>query len=383
MGSNIQKEQPLLSTRIRRAITNGAKVTVVNSVDYQFNFVVDSKIITAPQHLPEAIADVKKNLEGKNKAIILLGALALHHPQASLIREQANKVAQATGAKIGYLTCGANSAGGWIAGAIPHRHAGGEAINHAGLNAYAMFEKPRKAYILLNVEPDLDCANTQHAIAALAQSSFVVALSMYRDPVLEEHADVILPIGAFTESSGTYVNVNGEWQSFSGVAEPFGSSRPAWKVLRVLGNFLRLEGFEYESSEAVKNELKALVAKTMVAAKSFTPKYQHRSLDGVFRIGEIPIYSTDSLVRRSEELQATQEIMDGPSSNVRLHPETAEKLKLADGDAVKVRQQQSGTVKLTVALDKRIAKDAAWIASGIPATRHLGELFACVEIEKK
>jgi NADH-quinone oxidoreductase subunit G len=380
IGSNIQHEQPLLSLRLRKAIQNGAKIIVVNPVDYTFNFKVDARIIVAPQHLPEAIKDISKELAGKSKTVILLGALALNHPQASLIRYEAQQIANA---KIGYLTSGANSAGAWIAGAIPHRHAGGDAINHAGLSAYCMFEKPRKAYVLLNVEPDLDCANTQHATDALSQANFVVALSMYHDPVIEKHANVILPISAFTETSGTYVNTNGEWQSFTGAATPLGSSRPAWKVLRVLANFLHLENFNYESSEAVKHELKTLLAKTTVKPVAYKPQAAQKAKEGLYRIGEIPIYSTDSLVRRAIPLQATQEIMSGPTDALRVHPETADKHQLRAGESVRVHQQNTGVVKMPVVLDERIAKDAVWIAGGIPATRHLGELFAKVEIEKK
>jgi NADH-quinone oxidoreductase subunit G len=33
-------------------------------------------------------------------------------------------------------------------------------------------------------------------------------------------------------------------QSFNGVVRPFGDARPAWKVLRVLGNLLALPGFD-------------------------------------------------------------------------------------------------------------------------------------------
>lgn len=382
IGSNIQKEQPLLSLRVRKATLKGAQVTVVNSVDYTFNFAVKNKIIVAPQHLVESVAHAAENLKDKKKVVILLGAQSLSHPQASLIRYQAQQLAKTCGAKVGYLTNGANSAGGWIAGAISHRHPCGAAINNEGMNAYTMLEKPRKAYLLLNVEPEFDCANTQHAIAALQQSKFVIALSMYRDAVIEKHADVILPISAFTETSGTFVNLNGLWQSFIGAATPFGASRPAWKVLRVLGNFLNLDGFNYESSDEIRNEVKTHFEKERPQTTPYQPKNINKQ-DGLFRIGEIPVYSGDSLVRRSTQLQATQEIMDGPTDYIRMHPETAQKYQIQDGDKVTVRQRHTEAVQLPVQIDKRIAKDALWIAGGIPATRHLGELFAQVEIEKK
>ena len=384
IGSNIQKEQPLLGLRVRQAALKGAKIIVVNPVDYQFNFPVSAKFIVPPQLLSQTLGALTQALQGKTNIVILLGALAIHHSQASLIRSQVKTIAQEFGAKTGYLTSGANSAGGWIAGMVPHRQAGGAAINHAGLNAYGMLEKPRKAYVLLNVEPEYDCANTQQAIAALSQSSFVVALSMYRDPVLEEHADVILPISAFTETSGTYVNVNGTWQSFLGAATPFGASRPAWKVLRVLGNFLKLQGFEFESSEAVKHELKEILDKAAAPTRvPYTPDTHQQNGEGLYRIGEIPIYATDSLVRRAQPLQATQKIMEGAVDEIRIHPETAAKLKLADGSTVQLKQSHTDSVQLPLVYDERIAPGALWIAGGITTSRHLGDLFGKVEIEKK
>lgn len=380
IGSNIQKEQPLLGLRVRQAALKGAKVVSVNAVDYSFNFPVAAKIILPPQKMLDAFGKLETELQGKNKVLILLGALVEHHPQAANLRSKARELAKKTNASLGILTTGGNSAGGWFAGAVPHRHAGGSAINHAGLSAYEMMEKARKAYLLLNVEPEYDCANTQHAITALSQSSFTVALSMFRDPALEQHADVILPIGVFTETSGTYINLNGEWQGFKGVAEPFGSSRPAWKVLRVLANFLQLEGFDYESSETIKEELENIKQHAAVMAKH-SQLNTNNPAAGIYRIGEIPIYSVDGYVRRSEALQSAQKIMEGDMATMRIHPETAAKLKLEDGMSVRVKQQHE-SIEMPVEFDDKIAPDAAWIAGGISVSRHLGELFAKVEIEK-
>lgn len=384
IGSNLQKEQPTAALRLRKAALNGAEICVVNPVDYDFNFKVTAKNITAPHKMVEALSqnlELVKHLQNKQKPLIILGALALHHPQASLIRYLAQKIATLTGAKLGYMTSGANAAGAWMAGAVPHREAGGFQAKQIGLNAYAMLQKPRKAYLLLNVEPDLDCANATLAREALKQAKCVVALSMYKDPILEEYADVILPIASFAETAGTYVNAVGNWQSFNGVAKPFATSRPAWKVLRVLGNFLHLDGFDYESSEEIHRELKTLVDKD--SQHTHVP-YEPESItsqDMISRLGEVPIYATDSLVRRARPLQETQVFMEGDVANVRIHPETATKLNITDGEKVKVKQQSS-SVLLSAMLDERIAKDAVWVASGITATSTLGDLFGSIEIEK-
>ncbi|MCL5255746.1 MAG: molybdopterin-dependent oxidoreductase, partial [Gammaproteobacteria bacterium] len=390
IGSNIQKEQPLAALRVREASLKGALVAAINPVDYDFNFAVHHKIISA--NLPQAAAALATNkseaksilesLAGKQKVYVLLGAHALNHPQASIIRSLANQFAASVNAKVGLLTEGANAAGAWLAGAIPHRHAASAEIKEAGLNAYQMLAKPRQAYLLMNVEPEFDCANAAQAIAAIKEAKFVAALSLYRNAVLEEHADIILPMAAFTETSGTFVNAAGEWQSFTGVAAPYQSSRPAWKILRVLGNFLHLEGFGYESSEEVKHELKHLLEKapafTACTASQITWDDQAPKLS---RIGEIPIYAKDSLVRRALPLQEAQRIMEGNVAAVRLHPDTAKTLNLHDGDEAKVKQDHA-EVTLKVLCDARIAKDSAWIAGGIKETTRLGDLYGSVEVTK-
>lgn len=182
IGSNIQKEQPLLATRIRKAALKKASIVAINPVDYDFNFNVAVKKIISPQEMVHALQsivkayeandnnDIVSALRNKQRVAILVGALAQHHPHAAAIRALAQQLAKLSGATLGLLTDGANSPGAWLAGAVPHRRAGGIALNESGLSAYAMFEKMRKAYLLVNVDPDLDCANAANAITALKQA---------------------------------------------------------------------------------------------------------------------------------------------------------------------------------------------------------------------
>jgi len=396
IGSNLQKEQPLAALRIRQAGLKGATITAVNPVDYAFHFKLSAKSIIAPHHMVETLSAIVKALEdssqenhtvnilaeqlrNKQKPFILLGALALQHREASTLRYLAQKIATLTGARVGYMTTGANAAGAWLAGAIPHRLPGGVAINHAGLNAYEMLHKARQGYLLLNVEPD-DCANAHLAAESFKQAKCVIALSLYRHPSLEMAADVILPIAPFTETSGTFVNASGLWQSFTGVATPYAASRPAWKVLRVLANFLKLDGFDYESSEAIKHEIKSHIDhQSFITPPSFQVNESHSLQGKLSRIGETPIYAIDNLVRHAKPLQEAQTIVQGNVTCVRLHPTTAKKWQVQDGDRVKVKQA-SASSELLVTLDETIAEEAAWIAAGIPETRALGDVFGEVEI---
>jgi len=395
IGSHLPKEQPLAALRVRKAIKNhNAVVTAINPVDFPFNFDVVAKEIVAPHVLVQTLANAVTALEkkqdhwigqyfnDKKKIAIILGAFVQHHSDAAILRSLAHRLAELSGGHIVMMTDGANGAGGWLAGAVPHRQAGGKTEENAGLSAYEMLMKPRQAYLLLNVEPDLDCANTAYAIQAMQQAQCVIALSTFDNPILEQHADVILPVAPFTETSGTFVNGAGEWQAFTGVAKAFANSRPAWKVLRVLGNFLHLKNFDYESSQEVSEEVKSLLemSYTPPARELMDIGFLSKDKITMSRIGEIPIYSVDGLVRRAEPLQTTQALVEGNQAVVKLHPDFAKERHLAEGELVKVRQENE--VVLPVKYDRRIPLHAVYIASGIQATAGLGDLLGPVEIHK-
>lgn len=409
IGANIQREQPLAAHRIRKATLHGAKVSSINVVDYAFYFPQQEKIICSPNKLVKtlmgvacALADISANklpvfavnllrsvtandaeqkiaaaLDNSKKKIVLLGAVAQNHPQAAIIRTFAKIIADLSGAQFGCLTEGANSAGAWLAGAVPHRYAAGEVAAHIGNTANEMFAESKKAYFLFGVEPQLDCANPKQAAMTLQKAEFVVALSPFKSKHYLEHADVILPVATFAETSGTYVNVEGRWQSFAAAAPAPGEARPGWKVLRVLGNLLDVPGFDYVSSEDVRDELKLLVDNAALKVETWIcpneiPAAQHE----ITRITEWPIYSIDSVVRRADALQrsATNE-----ATAVYLNGKLAKQLKLQAGNVATVIQKSS-KVQLPVIIDERIPDHCVWIPAGREETIDLGESFGVVEI---
>ncbi len=395
IGSNIQKEQPIANLHLRQAVRQGARVMAINMMDYAFNFAVSAKKIAAPHQFVDALATMAEDPsltqwlgEGK-KLCVLVGAQAFNHPESAKIRALAQSIATTYNGSLGFLTEGANAAGAWLAGAIPHRAAAGKMLQKVGLSAHAMLENPRKAYLLLNVEPELDCSNAPLAQAALEQADCVVSLALYKNPVLLHYANVILPITPFTETAGTFVNAAGQWQRFNGIATPVGEARPAWKVLRVLGNLFHCEGFDYETAHEIHNELKTEVDSLNVGAWRAMPsdanseptRARHAVPLQLSRIGEIPIYAGDSIQRRAKSLQATQAIIEGNLVAVRLHPDTAEQLHIKMADVV-IASQGENRVKLSVLVDERIPLNAAYIPGGILATHSLSELYGPIEIHK-
>lgn len=375
VGSHLQKEQPLAAVQVRKAFLNKANILSVNLMDYRFSFDLAEKNIVAPQQFTRALAGIAKILQGKgfddvepsaqDQAIakrlsagknvyIVLGALAMNHPEASLIRRLSRLIANLTQAKFGILTEGANAAGAWIAGAISS-------------GVPALLKKSCAAYVLLNAEPESDFADETVVTHALKKAEFVLSLSLFKNPLLEQHANVILPMAAFTETSGTFVNTQGQWQTFQGIAQPLGNARPAWKILRVLGNLIQGKNFEYTSSDEVRKEVQALqpIEKKIATVSLSIPPVQNT----LVRIGEIPIYATDSLVRRAKALQETQKIIEGELAVARVHPLTAKKL----GAEIRV-----GQTSLPVVSDARVPEGGVFVPGGIEETKNAGELFEVI-----
>jgi NADH-quinone oxidoreductase subunit G len=405
VGSNIQKEAPSAFLRLRKASRNGATIMALNAMDYTFSFDVAAKQIVAADEMAAVLAGIAKELgidgvpavaadpfhvlaanqllAGK-KTCFILGHVALNAVDASLLRSLSLRIAKRIGATVNLLTEGANSAGAWLAGAVPHRGTAQATLAKTGQHAHALLQDARKAYVLLNVEPDLDVADPVAANVALQKADFVVSLSLFNNPVLEQHADVILPMVPFTETSGSYINVTGEWQRFNGVATPFEEARPAWKVLRVLGNLFHLAGFDHTSTEEVHDEIKNLVSNTLPGTMTDTPvnivKLTAPDESDLYRLGGIPLYAVDSLVRRAKSLQAAQPILEGNVASVWIHPTAGERLGMQQGAFVTVKQK-NGHVRLPVTFDERLPLRGVFIAGGIAETSGLSELFGSVVIE--
>jgi NADH-quinone oxidoreductase subunit G len=341
--------------------------------------VAQAKNIAAPAGFDkvEASAEAKQIatslLSGEPKAI-LLGNSVMHHPQAAKLHAAAQWIAQNTDAKFGFLTEAANTIGGYLAKALPGAN---------GANAAQMFEQGRKAYLLLNAEPEFDTFNPQVARAALNKAEMVVVMSPFKHGM--DYADVLLPVSPFSETSGTFINCEGRAQSFNGSVKPLVDTRPAWKVLRVLGNLLELQGFDYDTSEAIRNEILGsntpaeanLTARLSNFSKA-APQLATVADGGLERVADVGIYWSDAIVRRSQPLQQTK---DGAEPKARLSRELAQKLGIAAGDTVKVSQGE-GSALLVAAIDETLPANVVRVAAGHQSTSALGAMFGSISVEK-
>jgi NADH-quinone oxidoreductase subunit G len=401
VGSTLRREQPLLAQRLRMAVKKGAQFSLVNPVDDDLLMRVANKAIVAPAAMAQILGEiVKAAAESKNAPVpaavsgltvgdaarkiaaslasgqngaVLLGNIAGRHPQAVQLHRLAQEIARLTGARLGFLGEGANGIGGSVAKARPAA---------SGLNAAGMLARPLKAYVLLHAEMDRDTQDARAAVTAMQGAEFVVALAAYHHETAAEYAQVLLPVAPFTETAGTFINIEGRVQSFQGVVRPLGEARPAWKVLRVLGNLAEVTGFDFESVEQVRAE--CLDGAGDVAARldngingALAP-VAAAIADGIQRIGEVPPYHVDAIVRRAESLQLTR---DAQVALAWLPGGLVEKLGLQPGDRVRITQDGGETV-VPFARDDRLPANTVRFGTGFAESAPLGSLFGKVALER-
>ena len=438
IGSCARKEHPIVNHRLRKASLAGAAVTYLDVMAHDLNLAPAARMVVPPPELAGALAAITmaaariagrepeglgaltevigdgfggigsvgsmgidlhrlrradaeriaRALADAGRSAILLGPQAINHRDAAALRGLAACLADLTGATLGTLDEGANPAGAWVAGALPHRGPRGAATEPRGLDARAMIEADLDAWFLMGLEPELDCADGARAREALGRARFVVSLGAFRSEAMSEYAHVILPAAAFAETEGTFVNLSGIWQSFGAAVSPYADARPAWRVLRVLGNLLDLPGFEQETIEDVRASLGGPAAEGLATARESLaaggppaagrpgwtlprslpkPAEGAEGVERIARIAPVPMHAVDALVRRSKPLQATK---DAEFAGVGLNPATIERLGLADGEPAVVRQN-GGSVTLPVVADRRIPDGCAYLPAGIPAAAAL------------
>ena len=407
VGSNLRHDHPLLALRLRQAVKHGAQLNLVNPTDDDLLTKIANKAIVAPQVMVNmlaqvvvALAELKQSavpatlqatlggvevspaaqamatsLAGGERRAVLLGNLAQHHANYADLHVLAQAIADLADAHFGFLGEAANSVGAYVAGAVANK-----AGLKTGLNAAAMLAAPRKAYLLLGAEPELDCQDAATALRAMRSADMVVAMSAYKHAALD-YADVLLPIAPFSETSGSFISTEGRVQSFNGAVKPLGETRPAWKVLRVLGTMLDLPGFDFDTSEAVRKEV---ISGTQLAEGSLNnrpAKLVVQSIavaDGLVRVGEVPMYQADAIVRRAESLQATR---DAALPVATMHSALLARLSVADGSMVTVRQGEARAI-VRAQVDDRLPDHCVRLPVAHALTASLGAMLGEITVER-
>lgn len=399
IGANLRKEQPLLSIRLRQAaIKHGARVGSINLMDYPQTFETVDNLVVSPSAFVGALASTAKQIaeiknitlpdeiaalagdavnrntadaliEAGEEGIVIIGANAQQHSQASRIRAIGQWIAEQTGAAFAILAP-ANSAAAWVAGCVPHRCANNDIVE-SGMNAGQMLAEGCRAYILLGTEPELDALEANAASRAMHQADFVVQISAFKSDAVMQYADVILPMAPFTEAAGTYINCEGRVQSSTVASTPKDEARPAWKILRVLGNFMEVDGFNYVTAEDVINEiaLDTLIPDARLSNWRLDQgSVETPGSDGLQRIIDMPMYRGEVTLRHANALQLTA---DNPPPSALVNPKTLAEMSLEHGQSVSV-VNGSGNAILPLRADIKVPSGCVYIPAGFSETASIG-----------
>ncbi|MEW5790195.1 MAG: NADH-quinone oxidoreductase subunit NuoG [Pseudomonadota bacterium] len=409
VGANPRKQQPMTNHRLRKAALAGNRIMAINGRRYDFNYPVyqvtpagagqeaallaqllglldGQRLAQLPSHelyaMPggdaERLTQIAQALQVTESPLILLGSDAAAHPQAAELDWLAAQLAAACGGRLGRLADFGNSAGAWLSGCVPHRLAGGQPAAAPGLSAHEMLQAGLKAYVLLDVEPGLEAWDGAQARRALKQADFVVSLSPFAGEA-SEYAQVMLPIASFLESAGTLINNEGRVQSIRPTARLYKEARPSWKVLRVLGNLLHLDGFQQNDVAEVTKDWESVVGLVPLSSHGELPKVQAAPRQAIgaalWRLGSWPIYRTDALVRRSEPLRLAQ-----GRAQAAMHPEQARQLGLESVEEV-VLCHNGQPVSLPLVLDAGVPLGCVAVPAGYEETVALGPLYGAVQVQ--
>ncbi len=415
VAGNLRQEQPILSHRLRKAaINNSAKVSSISHLSGQYNYPLEADLAGSAEQLVSNLAAVTKavsslvgkalsdrlstlvenisisadheaiaqSLSSAENSAVLVGIQAISNPWLSLIQELCEAISTLAGASLGYLSPSANSAGACLAGCLPHRLSAGVAAETPGQNTTQIIDSSHSVLLNFAINPVLDLSAAACRQKLADHNDFIISISCFANVFDQENADLILPLASLAETSGTFINIEGLWQSFKGCVKAQGKSRQGWKILTALGQLLLPGDFEFIDSNQVKETVKASCHDVNLdnqrGIQSINSKLpgNPRSIQ---KIGFVPIYASDDSVRQSTPLQSTPLMTE--QSNVVMNRSQAESLKLADADQVNVKQAQ-GTALLQLRLSDDVPTGCVAIPCGIEVVKNLGDAFGSVELEK-
>ena len=413
IGSDLRSEQPLLAHRIRKAVKQGARVVVVNPQKFEFHMPIAvhevvqlqqwqsallalcaAASVDSKQALPAEITKLTKEIEISDQAkkiaqllhqhqntTIVIGHTMQQHFEYAGSRALAYWLAKLTQSTFGNVALASNAAGAALLGALPHRGVMGATIEEPGLDWVQMIQSPRKVYLLMGLEPEWDSALPAAAVHALSQAESVIALNSFTSETMLEYCDWMLPLACYAETEGTKINLEGRWQGYTKAVDADVDAKNGWKILRKLADELELNGFEYfsldEVSSAIREQIDSSISFTNELKSTPDIKITHFDEDDMLRIGSIPIYSIDPLVRRAPALQQAQDLQE---AELMVHPEDIYKWSLLEGKWVRVTQDGEKSILKCVA-NEDLIPGTVCIPRGLSRSEKLGAVFGRVELK--
>jgi len=416
IGSDIRNQYPILHYRIRRAYLNGSFIAVTNPLDVNFFFKpnihqllnIDDIILSIAEVL-KSLFQIKKKyfllsnnmqnmlnkiqisekarqisiqLTKEKDPILLIGSYIYNHPKYSIAIKLIHIIKKEINARGGILTEGSNTAGAWMAGAIPHRLEGGKKNIKEGIDAKKMLTKKNiKSFILINLELEKDTDFEMKTMKILKESKSVIAITQFKSRDMEKYATVLLPTCSFAENSGSYINFTGKKQYFSNAIEPYGQAKPLWKIIKKIAFLLKISGFNYNSSDEILEEYNTNIQSVEFKKEPWDePKELPQSQIKIKRISKYIVYGSDMLVRRAKSLQETQ--LNKKQSQVYISRKTSKILDLKDGDFIFAKKKHGSYIKLQIYIDSSLPDKNIIIPRTIKEYNILGENFNEIILKK-
>ena len=391
VGSDLRAEQPMLAHKVRQATLRGAKAIVINPQHCEFFMDLNAHYIFTPQQWLEKLASFDKDeefsalvsmLKNAERSCVLLGNLAQQHNEYSSLRAVAYQLAQGSSSTFGYISVPSNASAAALLGVLPHRTTMAASIEQPGKHYLDMVTDPCKVYILMGLEPEFDCALPAKTLSVLQNAEQVISLSSFTTESMRDYCDWLLPLACFAETEGTKINLEGRWQSFTQAINADDEVKEGWKILRMLGVELDLDGFDFNSIEEVRSEIREQVDSSFAFSNALPcmPQVNIKpaSIKDFSRVGSKPIYSIDALVRNAISLQEAQKSMH---AEVALHANDMNRLGIQKDDLVEVTQdEQAATFKCTQ--DNNLIEGTAYIPSGLAGSEKLGAVYGEVQIKR-
>ena len=408
VGTDLRMDHPIVAHRLRKSFLAGGKVMGLNPRAFKLNHDWSELLTASPAQMvsalsvladklnvtlasdlnsassftgsTEAIERIATTLKEADNAMVLIGQYAMSSSVAAQLRGILSAIGAGSDIAFGYLPDAGNTSGAWLSGCVPHRGPAKSSVP-ARRNFSDMFETTGKGYFLWDVEPEFDTHDPQRALRALQGASFVVVATPFASDTVKSYANVLLPISAFSETSGTYVNASGAWQSFRAISAAPGEARPGWKVLRVLGNLADLSGFDYGSSVEVRDELKQQCTELPAFSAAIESGANYNAVDqedGLQRISSVNNYRVDGVVRRAAALQRTTEAEE---SSARMNAAELSKHGLQENNAIKLRQGRHD-VTVNLELDESVPDGCVYLPAATEISAQLGASFGVVEVQE-
>ena len=385
VGFEPEEESPIVFLRINKQFRKRAlKVTAIASkLSIGVEKLNGEFVKVAPGQEAEAISSQSLTAQ----SIILVGERA---SESAGVLTAVSSLAKSTGAKIAWIPRRAGERGALEAGAIGNLLPGGRPVEDAAarVDIAALWGVPSLpasvgrssdeiyaavnagligALIVGGVDP-LDSLNSAAALEAL-DKAFVVSLEIAPSEV-SSRADVVLPVAAITEKSGSFLNWEGRARSFDAAVHD-SLNRSDLRILSMIA----------EEMSAPLNLGTVTAAAKEIA--SLGPWDGARASMQPVSPAKAPSLNGDQFIlnswRRLLDLGTLQKGEDNLAGTARqtvavISPNRAQAMGVADGDLLKISTSH-GSVTLA-ALVEDIHDDAVWAPRNSRGSQLLVDLGA-------